>query len=163
MRKRNEELGKKKNTTSVEPFWQDFNSTITEICREKVNPLASGSSRRGPSNPTRNKQMNLTQTVNTFKFGQDGGVGSGKNRDLTKAPISHRDKLAGKLQPIKHLRAGQIESRKFKKETDSTTEFRDGKSNNIYNESILTVLNDQANYENDHRVVIQSHVAESPE
>ena len=69
-------------------------------------------------------------------------MGSGKNRDLTKAPISHRDKLAGKLQPIKHLRAGQIESRKFKKETDSTTEFRDGKSNNIYNESILTVLND---------------------
>ncbi len=128
MRRRNEELKNNKNATSVEPFWQDFNSTITEICREKENPLASGSSRRGPSNPIRNKHMNLTQTLNSFKFGQDG-VGSGK-KDLTKEPISHRDKLVGKLQPLKHLKAGQIESRQFKKETDSTTEFREGKSNN---------------------------------
>ena len=33
IRLRNEELSKRKNQTSVEPFWQDFNSTITDICQ----------------------------------------------------------------------------------------------------------------------------------
>ena len=39
---RNEELNKKKNMTSVEPFWQDFNSTITDICHDKEHPNKSG-------------------------------------------------------------------------------------------------------------------------
>jgi len=54
IRLRNEEHKNKKNMTAVEPFWQDFNSTITEICREKDNP-GSGASRREPSQRTRNK------------------------------------------------------------------------------------------------------------
>lgn len=33
IRLRNEEVSKRKNMTSVEPFWQDFNSTITDICK----------------------------------------------------------------------------------------------------------------------------------
>ena len=50
IRLRNEEHKNKKNMTAVEPFWQDFNSTITDICREKDNPMGIvGASRRGPS------------------------------------------------------------------------------------------------------------------
>ena len=33
IRLRNEEISKRKNQTSAEPFWQDFNLTITDICR----------------------------------------------------------------------------------------------------------------------------------
>ena len=50
IRLRNEELNKRKNITSVEPFWQDFNSTITDICQQKENPNANKMGRtRGPS------------------------------------------------------------------------------------------------------------------
>ena len=38
IRLRNEEQNKRKNMTSVEPFWQDFNSTITDICKQKEDP-----------------------------------------------------------------------------------------------------------------------------
>ena len=62
IRLRNEELSKRKNQTSVEPFWQDFNSTITDICKQKEDPSAStaagGHRARGPSQPQmRNKKM----------------------------------------------------------------------------------------------------------
>jgi hypothetical protein len=53
IRLRNEEHKNKKNMTAVEPFWQDFNSTITDICAEKDNP-GSGAGRREPSQRTRN-------------------------------------------------------------------------------------------------------------
>ena len=63
--------------TSVEPFWQDFNSTITDICRSKEEPQSNKMARtRGPSQPAmRNKshnkmQMHQTQTVNSFRMGQ---------------------------------------------------------------------------------------------
>lgn len=53
-RQRNNELMQKKNMTSVEPFWQDFNSTVTDICRQKeAGPRNKSMSRtRGPSQPT---------------------------------------------------------------------------------------------------------------
>ena len=55
-KRRNAELQKKKNIASVEPFWQDFNSsTVTDICREKEQGQIRNKSMnrsRGPSQPT---------------------------------------------------------------------------------------------------------------
>ena len=52
IRLRNEELNKRKNHTSVEPFWQDYNSTITDICKQKEDPSVVTMGRtRGPSQP----------------------------------------------------------------------------------------------------------------
>ena len=49
IRLRNEEQNKRKNQTSVEPFWQDFNSTITDICKQKEDPQMGTGRTRGPS------------------------------------------------------------------------------------------------------------------
>ena len=49
IRLRNEEQSKRKNMTSVEPFWQDFNPTISDICKQKEDPHAKMSRTRGPS------------------------------------------------------------------------------------------------------------------
>ena len=51
-RKQNEEMSKRKNMTTVEPVWQDFNSTIEDICRQKEDPKQNmNRSTRGPSQP----------------------------------------------------------------------------------------------------------------
>ena len=47
LRQKNEEISRKrKNISNVEPFWQDFNSTITDICKQREDH---------PSNPNVNK------------------------------------------------------------------------------------------------------------
>ena len=74
IRLRNEEQNKRKNMTSVEPFWQDFNSTITDICKQKEDPSVNKMGRtRGPSQPqmrnTSSKKMQMNMTMNSFKMG----------------------------------------------------------------------------------------------
>ena len=73
IRLRNEEVSKRKNLTSVEPFWQDFNSTITDICKQKEDPAQKMGRTRGPSQPQmRNKssnKMQMNSTMNSFKMG----------------------------------------------------------------------------------------------
>jgi hypothetical protein len=62
IRLRNEEIKSRKNASNIEPFWQDFNTTINDICREKENPQSSKvkqmSRTRGPSQPQMNYSVN---------------------------------------------------------------------------------------------------------
>ena len=89
-RQRNEELSRRKNVTNAEPFWQDFNSTITDICKQREEHPTNRSinkankRQRGPSQPTlRNnskKGMSMHQTMQNFKMGHgqvdsEGGMG----------------------------------------------------------------------------------------
>ena len=110
IRLRNEELGKKKNMTSVEPFWQDFNSTITDICQEKEHPQGKMQRQRGPSQPAmRNKsskKMQMHQTHTSFKMGQ-GSVESDHTHVAASAG-SKRDKHV-KLQPLNTKRTPKID------------------------------------------------------
>ena len=113
IRLRNEELNKKKNMTSVEPFWQDFNSTITDICHDKEHPNKAGNKMgrtRGPSQPTmRNtstKKMQMNQTLNNFKMGQ-GSVESDKTNVMS--AVSQRERNV-KLQPLTNTKTPKIDS-----------------------------------------------------
>ncbi len=61
-RKNQEEMHKRKNMTTVEPFWQDFNSTITDICKQREDHPTNQSvnkankRQRGPSQPVLRNQ-----------------------------------------------------------------------------------------------------------
>lgn len=104
-RARNQEQSKRKNLTSVEPFWQDFNSTITDICRQKEEPHQAKLGRtRGPSQPqARNKKMQMNMTMNSFKMGQ----GSVESDHAHVGHASQREKHVGKLQPLQSLKAAK--------------------------------------------------------
>ena len=103
-RQRNNELLKKKNMTSTEPFWGDFNSTVTDICRQKeAAPRNKSMNRaRGPSQPSmRNGKMN--QTTKSFAIGH-GNVEQERSQNSFGQVNGHstvREKQNVRLEPIK--------------------------------------------------------------
>ena len=93
-RLKNEMLSKRKNMTSVEPFWSDFNTAITDICQQKEAPAKNGLANgrnRGPSQPNMRNQsknnMAMNQTLNSFKMGQ-GSVESDQSGLMGNAATS---------------------------------------------------------------------------
>lgn len=144
IRLRNEEYKVKKNNSSVEPFWNDFNQTMTSIMAEKEKPTRG---RRGPSNHKRNMSNNVGP-MNLTMQGFRKAVDHRKTDLKSGVPSSQRDRPNGKLQPINHLKAGKIETihQHSKPEVQSELGFREDDGENVSiaheAESILTETQD---------------------